>query len=363
MKNRESRWKPLKIDRTTTFSDKGGFARIYVELDLQKPLLPAFDHFGENHAIEYEGLHLVCFNYGTYGHHTNQCLLKSPTEPHRKQQQETLMNPTPEPTSGEGATQEPEKEETATTYLTGLSKSTEAINVGKSLGISKQSDQPRVTEESPRSIELNDRQTGSLRAVRRSFGKEATNKSDTEWTSVGSEGGRSWAGVVGSNNIVSPNPFGSLRSELETEPITNGSISGHGDHDLDEAQHDQAGTSESTCLGLLTPESRRPKECDGVILDEQIKEGSGSRTFPSLIRDLVSNHGLDFVALFETRCGGRKAHQIASQLGFRYFEIVDADGFKGGIWCCWSEKFKTVEVVETNQQFIHLRLENHERQK
>ncbi|XP_028769816.1 uncharacterized protein LOC114727283 [Neltuma alba] len=65
--------KMLKIDRTTAFSEKGGFARICVELDLEQPLLPSFDHFGEERKIKYEGLHLVCFNCGTYGHRMDHC--------------------------------------------------------------------------------------------------------------------------------------------------------------------------------------------------------------------------------------------------------------------------------------------------
>ncbi|KAI9081394.1 hypothetical protein K1719_036657 [Acacia pycnantha] len=65
--------KTLKIDRTTAFFEKGGFARMCVEVDLQKPLLPGFIHFGEERRFKYEGLHLVCFTYGRYGHRMDQC--------------------------------------------------------------------------------------------------------------------------------------------------------------------------------------------------------------------------------------------------------------------------------------------------
>ncbi|KAI9107235.1 hypothetical protein K1719_021844 [Acacia pycnantha] len=64
--------KTLKIDRTTAFSEKGGFARMYVEVDLQKPLLLGFSHFGEESRFKYEGLHLVCFTCGRYGHRMDQ---------------------------------------------------------------------------------------------------------------------------------------------------------------------------------------------------------------------------------------------------------------------------------------------------
>ncbi|KAI9075718.1 hypothetical protein K1719_042334 [Acacia pycnantha] len=72
--------KIIKIDRSTSIYDKGGFARICVEIDLQKPLLPAFTVFGEDKQLVYEGLHMVCFSCGLYGHEKEVC-------PHRKQEE------------------------------------------------------------------------------------------------------------------------------------------------------------------------------------------------------------------------------------------------------------------------------------
>ncbi|KAI9125259.1 hypothetical protein K1719_003875 [Acacia pycnantha] len=63
----------LKIDRTTAFFEKGGFARVCVEVDLQKPLLPGFSHFGEERRFAFEGLHLVCFTCGKYEHRMENC--------------------------------------------------------------------------------------------------------------------------------------------------------------------------------------------------------------------------------------------------------------------------------------------------
>ncbi|KAI9078502.1 hypothetical protein K1719_039527 [Acacia pycnantha] len=41
-------------------------------------------------------------------------------------------------------------------------------------------------------------------------------------------------------------------------------------------------------------------------------------------------------------------------MGFPNFKIIDADGFKGGIWCLWSDKFSHVEVRESTNQFIYI---------
>ncbi|KAI9071501.1 hypothetical protein K1719_046544 [Acacia pycnantha] len=65
--------KMIKIDRSTSIYDKGVFARICVEIDLQQPLLPAFIAFGKDKQLVYEGLHLVCFRCGLYGHERGNC--------------------------------------------------------------------------------------------------------------------------------------------------------------------------------------------------------------------------------------------------------------------------------------------------
>ncbi|KAI9111670.1 hypothetical protein K1719_017360 [Acacia pycnantha] len=46
--------KMIKVDRSTSIYDKGGFARICVEIDLKKPLLPTYMVFGEERSIIYE---------------------------------------------------------------------------------------------------------------------------------------------------------------------------------------------------------------------------------------------------------------------------------------------------------------------
>ncbi|KAI9077691.1 hypothetical protein K1719_040378 [Acacia pycnantha] len=55
----------IKVDRSTSVYDKGGFARVCVEIDLKKPLLPSYTVFGEECPIIYEGLHNVCLACGS----------------------------------------------------------------------------------------------------------------------------------------------------------------------------------------------------------------------------------------------------------------------------------------------------------
>lgn len=87
---------------------------------------------------------------------------------------------------------------------------------------------------------------------------------------------------------------------------------------------------------------------------------TGAHHFSNLVRQMSQFHGVDFIAIFETRCSGNKAIHTASKLGFQNMEIIDADGFKGGIWCVWSEKVGSVEIVVRHPQFMHVRIRSHD---
>ncbi|XVF28970.1 hypothetical protein REPUB_Repub15cG0079400 [Reevesia pubescens] len=66
--------KPLKIDSTTALATRGKFARICVEVNLQKPLVSKIRVGKYLQRIEYEGLHTVCFHCGIVGHRSDNCL-------------------------------------------------------------------------------------------------------------------------------------------------------------------------------------------------------------------------------------------------------------------------------------------------
>ncbi|KAI9125222.1 hypothetical protein K1719_003838 [Acacia pycnantha] len=78
--------KMIKVDRTTSIYDKGGFAHICVEIDLQQPLHPSYTVFGEERPIIYEGLHQVCFTCGRYSHQKDNCPTKKDEDQPNTQQ-------------------------------------------------------------------------------------------------------------------------------------------------------------------------------------------------------------------------------------------------------------------------------------
>ncbi|XP_028759506.1 uncharacterized protein LOC114718372 [Neltuma alba] len=69
--------KTVKVDTTTSFESRGKFARLRVQVDLMTPLLPHFIMEGNEFKVEYEGLYLLCFHCGRYGHMERDCKEKS----------------------------------------------------------------------------------------------------------------------------------------------------------------------------------------------------------------------------------------------------------------------------------------------
>ncbi|CAN1181082.1 hypothetical protein LINPERHAP2_LOCUS35156 [Linum perenne] len=65
--------KTIRLDNTTMSGTRGNFARICVEIDLDKPLLSKYRLRRRVRRVEYEGLHLICFHCGCYGHGKEVC--------------------------------------------------------------------------------------------------------------------------------------------------------------------------------------------------------------------------------------------------------------------------------------------------
>lgn len=84
---------PIRIDSATSLISRGKFARMCIEVDITKPLLAKFWLRRRVRRIEYEGIHLVCFNCGVYGHSHDNCS-------HRKGADEGVVDE-PETTAGD----------------------------------------------------------------------------------------------------------------------------------------------------------------------------------------------------------------------------------------------------------------------
>ncbi|KAI9108727.1 hypothetical protein K1719_020374 [Acacia pycnantha] len=80
----------VKIDYMTEMKGRGRYARLAILMDLQKPLVPWIMVDGKKHGVEYEGLPLICFECGLYGHPKERC---------KNKEQATIVENTPGKTS------------------------------------------------------------------------------------------------------------------------------------------------------------------------------------------------------------------------------------------------------------------------
>ncbi|KAK9944324.1 hypothetical protein M0R45_009897 [Rubus argutus] len=65
----------VKIDKLTLAQARGKFGRLCIEIDLQKPLRPYVEVDGLAYSVVYEGISMICFNCGCYGHVKANCSL------------------------------------------------------------------------------------------------------------------------------------------------------------------------------------------------------------------------------------------------------------------------------------------------
>lgn len=75
--------RPIRADHNTGTATRGRFATLCVEVDITKSLLARFKLKNRVRKIEYEGIHLVSFGCGVYGHSQDSCparTVKNPVE-------------------------------------------------------------------------------------------------------------------------------------------------------------------------------------------------------------------------------------------------------------------------------------------
>ncbi|OMO86355.1 reverse transcriptase [Corchorus capsularis] len=63
----------LRIDNHTLSSERGKYARLCVQVNLEKPLPTTVTMEGEKQAIIYESIGMLCFNCGKLGHRKSSC--------------------------------------------------------------------------------------------------------------------------------------------------------------------------------------------------------------------------------------------------------------------------------------------------
>lgn len=63
----------IKVDSTALATSREKFARVCVEIDLDKPFVASYRMRGWEGKLQYEGLHDLCFTCGKYKHKEIKC--------------------------------------------------------------------------------------------------------------------------------------------------------------------------------------------------------------------------------------------------------------------------------------------------
>lgn len=71
--------KAIKVDICTSSAVRGKYAKVCVEVALNRPLKPNVMVYGKRYAVEYKGLTRICFTCGQFGHRSATCPRNQPT--------------------------------------------------------------------------------------------------------------------------------------------------------------------------------------------------------------------------------------------------------------------------------------------
>ena len=80
--------------------------------------------------------------------------------------------------------------------------------------------------------------------------------------------------------------------------------------------------------------------------------GAGKVKCASTIKDFKKIYAIDVFVVFEPRINGSKALNVATNLGFSHYYIVDATGFSKGVWLLWNDNIVSLQVIAHASQSI-----------
>ncbi|KAI9080033.1 hypothetical protein K1719_037966 [Acacia pycnantha] len=375
--------KAIRLDVHTVQRSKGRFARMCVELDLNKPLIPEFSVEGQKISVVYESLGQICNNCGRVGHSKGGC------EAFHKKMNEGSM------------------------LVDGIEEN-ESNGEGKENGANRWKTVQRARRPRRQDTELQKKQSGSRFSVLQEDSGEAelirseTMEQGPGLKSVGVERGmgkgiapkQTKKGVTGGgkghikeNEVSFSKSTGKVEQEskkekelqLNREKIANK----HGSERVVLSQNfhaeDTHMESERHDFSYVHKENLKPGDSMGVIQANKVGDpmncqperggvqqpdgasrhmnevvwnsrGAASKGVTSLIRDVKFRYKLDMVVILEPRISGRNADRVIKSWGFRHSVRMEAEGFSGGIWLLWELDDLIVDVKIMDEQFIHCKL-------
>ncbi|XP_061354112.1 uncharacterized protein LOC133298786, partial [Gastrolobium bilobum] len=325
--------KMIKVDSNTNAHVRGRFARICVELDLSQPLKGDYVLEGFTKQIEYEGLGLICFGCGKYGHSTENCSAapkqRSSSDIHNDDQIHQ---------------EEP-----------GNSEFHRSKGLGPWMVVNRQrrSRQPPQTFEIPQKIWTKSKKSKDTPRTKSTVPTmHAAHSSSTgKRCPVQSENREDHTPVPPSPSIATPmavSPMQANQHDQENGMKADSTLNQNQEQLYDTFHKTGPDISVDNSSDIQNPETSTISTCMEVdrVHQEDISRMKDARTLEGAVKPQFQNSLFLFtrkykpsiVVILEPRCSGQKASDIIRKSGFKHAFVQEAEGYSGGIWILWNDE-------------------------
>ncbi|CAN1132858.1 hypothetical protein LINPERHAP2_LOCUS7294 [Linum perenne] len=260
---------------------------------ISKPWRPYYEP--RVRRVEYEGLHVICFNCGIYGHNKDGCptLIREETNIDPTADRAVFDNPFFQP--GQVEVPRPELEEDFGTWMLAKKNVRRKQKIGDS---PSNHNEPPATKKQP--------QGSRLTALSEDIVLEAEKSVD-----------------------VTDNGESDQVSAEKMKPKQGSKLNGA-----------KKVSMEEELVGPKQTLKRLPDPPDG------------HKKFLAAFRTYHEKFKPTIVFILEPRVSGGKANIVSRKLGYDNCVRMDAEGFSKGIWVLWNAG--TVQLQVSNPQFVHL---------
>ncbi|XP_061341672.1 uncharacterized protein LOC133287991, partial [Gastrolobium bilobum] len=375
--------KMIKVDSNTNAHVRGRFARICVELDLSQPLKGDYVLEGFTKQIEYEGLGLICFGCGKYGHSTENCSAapkqRSSSDIHNDDQihQEEPGNSEfhrskglgpwmvvnrqrrsrqPPQTAGAvqpGADNHGDKEEITQSRFAILTAGpineedhNQIINsVTPHMGAPQFEIPQKIWTKSKKSKDTP--RTKSTVPTMHAAHSSSTGKR----CPVQSENREDHTPIPPSPSIATPmavSPMQANQHDQENGMKADSTLNQNQEQLYDTFHKTGPDISVDNSSDIQNPETSTISTCMEVdrVHQEDISRMKDARTLEGAVKPQFQNSLFLFtrkykpsiVVILEPRCSGQKASDIIRKSGFKHAFVQEAEGYSGGIWILWNDE-------------------------
>ncbi|XP_061369460.1 uncharacterized protein LOC133312303 [Gastrolobium bilobum] len=382
--------KMIKVDSNTNAHVRGRFARICVELDLSQPLKGDYVLEGFTKQIEYEGLGLICFGCGKYGHSTENCSAapkqRSSSDIHNDDQihQEEPGNSEfhrskglgpwmvvnrqrrsrqPPQTTGAvqpGADNHGDKEEITQSRFAILTAGpineedhNQIINsVTPHMGAPQFEIPQKIWTKSKKSKDTP--RTKSTVPTMHAARSSSTGKR----CPVQSENRENRTPVPPSPSIATPmavSPMQANQHDQENGMKADSTLNQNQEQLYDTFHKTGPDISVDNSSDIQNPETSTISTCMEVdrVHQEDISRMKDARTLEGAVKPhfqkslflFTRKYKPSIVVILEPRCSGQKASDIIRKSGFKHAFVQEAEGYSGGIWILWNDETDLVEIL------------------